>query len=74
MLFLAVIVIVSMNFDLREEILRLRNLLGVAALMGGSFQLYFFLNFWWYLGQKNTHYERRRARFIRNIEQDFRSP
>ncbi|MDA8432935.1 MAG: hypothetical protein M0Z60_08235 [Nitrospiraceae bacterium] len=73
-LFFSVIVIVSMNFDLREEIIRLRKLMGLAALMGGSFQLYFYLNFLWYLEQKNAHYERRRERFISNIEKDFSSP
>jgi hypothetical protein len=72
-LFLSVILIVSMNFDLREEMMRLRKLIILTALMGSSYQLYFFLNFRRYLGQKKSNYERRRERFIRNIEEDFRT-
>jgi hypothetical protein len=72
-LFLSVALIVGMSFDIKEEIIRIRKLMILAALMGSSFQLYFFVNFWRYMGQKMTYYERRRERFIKNIEQDFRS-
>ncbi len=72
-LFISVALIVGMSFDMKEEIMRIRRLMIVAAFMGSSFQLYFFANFWRYMGHKMTYYERRRERFIRDIERDFRS-
>lgn len=72
-LFLSLILILRMGFDIQEEIMRLRKLVILTAFGGSSFQLYFFLNFRWYLDHKTACYRRRRERFIKNIEQDFRS-
>ncbi len=72
-LFVLVGLIVGTSFDMKEEVMRIRKLMILVAFMGSSFQLYFFVNFWRYMGRKITCYERRRERFIRDIEQDFRS-
>jgi hypothetical protein len=71
-LFLSVVLIFRMGFDVHEEIIRLRKLVILTALGGSGFQLYFFLNFRTYLDHKAAYYNRRKELFIKNIEQDFR--
>ncbi len=74
LLFLSLVLIIGMGFGGQEEITRLRKLMLVTVLSGSSFQLYFFVNYRNYIGLKTTYYRHRRERFIKDIEQDFRSP
>ncbi len=55
------------------ELLRIRRLIVISAVGGGSFEFYFFLNFRLYMVCKRAYYRKRRERFIRNIERDFRT-
>jgi len=68
-----VLALVGVNFDANPELQRLKNSFILAALAGSTFELYFFIDFRFYVGVKSTNYKARREKFIRNIEQDFRS-
>jgi hypothetical protein len=75
---MAVLIVVFVTvFRLDPEVhwgtLRLRELMILAGLGGCGFELYFFLNFATYMSGKKTYYQRRRERFIRSIESDFRA-
>ncbi len=50
-----------------------RKFFAMTALGGGSFSLYFFLNFRLYIDYKTVNYKKRKERFIRIIELDFRN-
>jgi len=50
-----------------------KRALVLACLAVSAFELYFFLNFRWYADMRKAGFRRRRERFIRNIERDFRS-
>ena len=45
----------------------------VASLAGCSFELFFYLNFRWYVQARMAGFAKRRAAFIRGMEQDLRA-
>lgn len=69
----AVIVFFNMNFEVHEDWLRLKNSILFSALAVSSFELFFYVNYRRYIGARTINYEERRERFIRGIEQDFRT-
>lgn len=70
---IAVIVLFGVDFTVHREWSKLRDVFILAALAGGSFELYFFLNYRGYTDTRSFYYRKRREKFIRAIEQDFRS-
>ena len=73
LLAVSVVVLFSMDPGVHPEWPQYRNALIPACLAASGFELYFFLNFRWYAEMRKAGFQRRRQRFIRNIEQDFRS-
>lgn len=63
----------QVDFAVTPELLRIKNLIVFGGLLGGTFELYFYINYKTYMKVRTTYYSERRERFIRNIEQDFRS-
>lgn len=71
---LAVIALFSMDVTLYPGLLlRLKNTLVLAALGASSFELYFYINYRMYVGQRRLYSKKRREKFIREIEQDFQA-
>jgi hypothetical protein len=70
---LAVIALVGVDFQVHQELLRLKSGFILSALAASSFELYFFIDYRMFIGIKNFSYKRRRENFIKGIEQDFRS-
>lgn len=71
-LVLAVLALLTVDYELHPEMLRFKNLSLLAALAASGFELYFYLDFRMYLEGKMSVYNKRRESFIRNVEQDFR--
>jgi hypothetical protein len=67
------IALFQVDFEVAPELLRFKNLVVFAGVLAGSFELYFYINYRTYVKVRMVHYEERREKFIRNIEQDFRS-
>ncbi len=63
----------KVDFDVAPELLRIKNLMVLGGLGIGSFELFFYINYRTYVRVRTVNYAQRRERFIRNIEQDFRS-
>jgi hypothetical protein len=63
----------QVDFAVAPELLRLKNLIVFVGVLAGSFELYFYINYRTYMKVRSVYYKERRAKFIRNIEQDFRS-
>jgi hypothetical protein len=70
---IAVAVIFRLNPGIFPEAGRVKELLTLSAIAGCCFEVYFFFNFRKYMQGKTVYYKKRRERFIRNIENDFRS-
>ncbi|MBI5056429.1 MAG: hypothetical protein HZB61_07430 [Nitrospirae bacterium] len=71
-LFIVVIFILKMDQNLSPGITRLKDFVVIIAVAGGSFEIYFLLNFKMYMKNKIRRYKKRRERFIMAIEQDFK--
>jgi hypothetical protein len=69
---LAVLALLGVDFEVHPEWLRLKHSFILAAIAASSFELYFFLDYRMYMQIKTRCYEKRRDKFIRNIEKDFR--
>ncbi len=65
------VLVIKINLD-SSEFLRIKKLVVLAVIGGGCFEIYFFLNFLMHMKYKTAFYRRRRDRFIRNIEEDFK--
>lgn len=63
----------QVDFEVAPELLRLKNLIVFAGILAGTFELYFYINYRTYVKVRMVLYAERREKFIRNIEQDFRS-
>ena len=63
----------QVDFEVAPELVRLKNVMVLAGLGVGSFELYFYINYRTYVRVRTFNYAERREKFIRNIEQDFRS-
>ncbi len=72
LLVLVVIALAGVNFEISPDLIKLKNTVIVAALATSGFELYFFLNYQWYLSARISIYQERRERFVRAIESDFR--
>lgn len=70
---LTIIVLFGVDFTVHPEWTRLKDAFILSSLAGGSFELYFFLNYRRYAGSRTFHYRKRREKFIHAIERDFRS-
>lgn len=68
----AVIMLLGVDFSVHTEWLRLKDALVLSSLAGSGFDLYFYLNYRWYLSARVQYARQRREAFIRNLEQDFR--
>jgi hypothetical protein len=63
----------QVDFTVAPELLRLKHFMVLAGLGIGSFELFFYINYRTYVRVKTDNYAERRERFIRSIEQDFRT-
>lgn len=74
-----VVVVIATAFILKLDsgifpsLVKYKQAFMMAALSACSFELYFYLDFRLYVKGKMSVYKQRRERFIRNIENDFRS-
>jgi hypothetical protein len=71
-LVLAVIGLVTVDFQVHQELLRLKNAFVMSAVAVSSFELYFYVDYRMYVDVKTRYYRKRRETFIREIERDFR--
>ena len=72
-LLLAVVLIFKLNPGIFPEAERLKEIMTLFAIAGCCFEVYFFFNFRKYMQGKTYYYKKRREKFIRNIERDFRN-
>ena len=72
-LVLTVIGLVSVDFEVHRELLRLKSAGVMSAIAVSSFELHFFLDYRIYADVKTRCYQKRRENFIRGIERDFQS-
>jgi len=63
----------QVDFEITPELLRIKNLVVFAGILASTFELYFYINYRTYVKVRSTYYAERREKFIRDIEQDFRS-
>ncbi len=68
-----VIIVLGIDSQVSAEWFGYRRSLLMTALGGCSFELFFYLNFRWYVEARMAGFLRRRAAFIRGMEHDFRS-
>jgi len=71
-LLVMVIIIVKMNPEMYPKLARINELMTLTAIATCCFEVYFFYNFRMYMKGKTLYYKKRREKFIRNIEQDFK--
>lgn len=64
--------IANMDASLHPDLGRVKYTIIVLAAAGSCFELWFFLNFRMYMIGKTIYYKKRKDRFIRNIEKDFK--
>ncbi len=67
------LVFFEIDFTVAPELMRLKNLMILGGLGIGSFELFFYINYRTYVRVRSDNYAERRKRFIRDLEQDFRS-
>jgi hypothetical protein len=67
------IALFQVDFEVTPELLRLKNLVVFGGILASTFELYFYINYRTYVKVRSTLYAERREKFIRDIEQDFRS-
>jgi hypothetical protein len=67
-----VLAIANMDASIHPDLGRVKYAIIVMAAAGSCFELCFFLNFRTYMIGKTRYYKKRKDRFIRNIEKDFR--
>jgi hypothetical protein len=70
---IVVVVILKLNMSTLPEIAGIKKLIIIMALAGGSFEVYFFLNFKTYMKNKTNFYKKRKERFIIDIDGDFKN-
>jgi len=68
-----VVALFKVDFAVTPDLLRLKNAMILAGLGVSSFELYFYLDYKLYMKVKTVYYPKRRERFIKNIENDFRA-
>ncbi len=73
LLFIFASLILKVHIDATPELLRMKKLMVLTTIGGGGFEFFFVMNFRIYLGRKKAYYRKRRERFIKSIEDDFRN-
>jgi hypothetical protein len=68
----AVIAFYKIDGTMFPGFMKYKDAFGLALLAGACYELYFFLDFQWYVKAKIAWRKKRRERFIREIEQDFK--
>jgi hypothetical protein len=68
-----VVALFMVDFAVTPELLRLKNSMVLTGIGASSFELYFYLDYKIYIRVKTERYPQRREKFIRNIENDFRT-
>jgi hypothetical protein len=71
-LVLAVIGLMTVDFQVHQELPSLKNAFMMSAIAVSSFELYFYVDYRMYVDIKTRCYRKRREIFIREIERDFR--
>jgi hypothetical protein len=71
-LVLAVVIFFNVDFEVHQELMRMKGTFLFSGIAACSFELYFYLNYRFYINVKTTYYPQRRKKFIRGIEDDFR--
>ena len=71
-LVLAVIGLMTVDFQVHQELPRLKHAFVMSAIAVSSFELYFYVDYRMYVDVKTRCYRKRRETFIREIERDFR--
>lgn len=72
-LFIVLALIIKLHSGNFPELIGMKKFIVVSALVGAWFEFYFFLNYRMYMEYKTAFYNKRKERFIRSIEEDFRS-
>jgi hypothetical protein len=72
-LFVFASLILKVHIDATPELIRMKRLIVLSTIGGGGFEFYFVMNFRLYMERKKTCYRKRRERFVKNIEDDFRN-
>jgi hypothetical protein len=72
-LIMTTIALFGVDFEISPELMRLKSNIMITTLAASGYELYFYLNYRFYISVRSSHYEQRRENFIRNIERDFRS-
>jgi hypothetical protein len=73
LLFIFASLILKVHIAATPELLRVKKLIVLSTISGGGFEFFFVINFRSYIEYKKTYYRKRRERFVRNIEDDFRN-
>jgi hypothetical protein len=71
-LILAVIIFFNLDFEVHQEWMRMKSTFLFSAIAVCSFEVYFYVNYRYFINVKTTYYPQRRKRFILGIEEDFR--
>ncbi len=71
-LFIFASLILKVHIDATPELLRMKKLIVLTTIGGGGFEFFFVMNFRLYMDHKKAYYRKRRERFVRNIEDDFK--
>jgi hypothetical protein len=71
-LVLTVLFIIKMNPEAYPQLVRIKELMILFAIGGCCFEVYFLYNFRMYKKGRTIYYEKRRDKFISDIERDFR--
>lgn len=69
---LSSLILFRVNPEWNPDIKSIKDFMVLMAVAGCCFELYFFMNFRAYLEYKTTFYRKRREKFIRDIERDFK--
>jgi hypothetical protein len=72
-LVVAVIALLSIHFEVSPPLIRLKNTILFGAIVASTFELYFYINYRTYTGDRVSFYRERRKSFIDNLERDFRT-
>jgi len=72
-LIVAVIIVMKLDSGIFPSLIQYKGAFALVTIAGACYELYFYLDFQIYVKAKMSWYKKRRERFIRNIEDDFRS-
>jgi hypothetical protein len=71
--FLMVILVYKMNPSVYPGLEKIKDIVTLIAIGSCGFEVYFFFSFRMYMQNKSIFYKKRKERFIRDIENDFRN-